>query len=177
LGLRSHARVARGVIGSLLGSLVIGLALLSACGNPPPVELPDPASGQFLTLEQQGRLSREQLGQYCRMLDDYLATLHSDLELAKQLSDSLVTVVDSLDTVQSEVSRATKRLNADISRLRQGRTGSIEYVTREGDTLMKLAGIFYDSNAEWRRIYNANQDQIQDAGAPLPPGLKLTIPQ
>jgi nucleoid-associated protein YgaU len=167
---------ARG-IGSLLGVLLVGLAMLSACGSPPPVELPDPASGQYLTLDQQRGLSREQLGQYCRMLDDYNATLHSDMQLAKQLSDSLVTVIDSLNTVQSELSRETKRLNADVSRLRQGRTGSIEYVTREGDTLMKLAGIFYDSNAEWRRIYNANQDKIQDAGAPLPPGLKLSIPQ
>ncbi len=143
----------------------------------PPVELPDPASGQFLTLEQQRTLSREQLGQYCRMLDDYLASLHGDMLLAKQLGDSLTTVVDSLNTVQSELSRETHRLTAEVSRLRQGRAGSIEYTTREGDTLMKLAAIFYDSNAEWRRIYNANQDKIQDAGAPLPPGLKLTIPQ
>jgi nucleoid-associated protein YgaU len=160
-----------------VGSLLVGLCLLSACGSAPPVELPDPASGRFLTLEQQHRLSREQLGQYCRMLDDYLATLHGDMLLARQLSDSLVVVIDSLNTVQTEASRETRRLSADVSRLRQGRTGSIEYVTREGDTLMKLAAIFYDSNAEWRRIYNANQDKIQDAGAPLPPGLKLSIPQ
>jgi hypothetical protein len=145
----------------------LGVWLLLGCGTPPPVELPDPASGRILTLEEQ----------YCRMLDDYAASLHRDLDLAVALGDSLGAVLDSLNAIQSELSRESRRLTADVARLKQNRGGAIEYTTREGDTLMKLASIFYDSNAEWRKIYTANQDKIQDPGATLPPGLKLSIPQ
>jgi nucleoid-associated protein YgaU len=111
------------------------------------------------------------------MLDDYAASLHRDLDLAVALGDSLGAVLDSLNAIQSELSRESRRLTADVARLKQNRGGAIEYTTREGDTLMKLASIFYDSNAEWRKIYTANQDKIQDPGATLPPGLKLSIPQ
>ncbi|MBM3317524.1 MAG: LysM peptidoglycan-binding domain-containing protein [Candidatus Eisenbacteria bacterium] len=176
-GTRRRTRFGR-IAGILAGSAALaGLTMLAACGAPPPVELPDPAKGEFLTLEQQYALNGEQLAEYCRLLDGHLAGLHADLELARTLSDSLGAVVDSLNAVQSELNTRTRRLTTEVNRLKQARAGATEYTTREGDTLMKLAAIFYDSNAEWRRIYNANQDKIPDPGAPLPAGLKLTIPQ
>ena len=56
--------------GAFLGILVVWISVLCAgCGAPPPVELPSPDSGRFLTLEEQQALSEAQLKGYCQMLD------------------------------------------------------------------------------------------------------------
>jgi len=159
------------------GLVVVALVFLPACSSPPAVQLPDPASGEFLTLEDQQALSQEQVSAYCSLLNGYLAGLHADLELAHVVSDSLAAVLDSLNAEQSALNREQRLLSAELRRLKRQRTETTEYVTREGDTLMRLAKIFYDTSAEWRKIYNANRDQIADAGAPLPAGLELVIPR
>lgn len=170
-------RRVRAAAGAVLGLLLVAGLGPTGCSTSPPAALPDPAGGTYLTLEEQRSLSSEQLSLYCGMLDDYLVSLRRDLDLATALGDSLGGVIDSLTAVQTELNRETRRLTSEVNRLKQGRTSATEYTTQEGDTLMKLAAIFYDSNAEWRRIYNANREKIEDPGAPLPAGLRLTIPQ
>jgi nucleoid-associated protein YgaU len=171
----STARVLAGMGGA---ALVLGLGLLIGCGGArPPVELPSPSSGRFLSLDEQRALSRGQLTQYCGMLDDYLDSLRIDIELARHMADSLGTLSDSLNGAHSELNLELQRLQGQVGRLKSMRKGPTQYVVQDGDTLMKLATLFYGTSSEWRKIYNANREQISDPAAPLPAGLKLTIPQ
>jgi nucleoid-associated protein YgaU len=50
------------------------------------------------------------------------------------------------------------------------------YVVQKGDTLSKIAKQFYGNTTDWRRIYQANRDQIKDPDM-IQPGWKLTIPE
>ena len=45
----------------------------------------------------------------------------------------------------------------------------------DGDTLWDLAQEFYGNPFDWRRIWNANQDQVVDPNL-IVPGQVLTIP-
>jgi nucleoid-associated protein YgaU len=158
--------------------LLLGTALGIGCGGtPPPVALPTPSSGRFLTLEEQHALSRGQLDQYCRMLDQYLDSVRADVSLARHMADSLAVVSDSLNSAQSELNLEMQRLQGQVQRLKSMRKGPTQYVVQEGDTLMKLATLFYGTSSEWRKIYNVNKELIDDPASPLKAGLKITIPQ
>jgi nucleoid-associated protein YgaU len=52
---------------------------------------------------------------------------------------------------------------------------SQEYVVKPGDTLSKLAGIFYNSVYKWERIYQANRDTVKNPHY-IYIGQKLMIP-
>ena len=158
-----------------LGFLFVGL-LWAGCSRAPSVELPDPDSGRFLTVEEQRQLSPGQLKQYCRMLDDYLASLREDVALARALQDSLTAVADSLQTEQVRLSSESRTLDRELAELKARRSEPVSYVVKDGDTLTGLANLFYGSTAEWRKIYEANKEKIADPQQPLQPGLRLTIP-
>jgi nucleoid-associated protein YgaU len=171
---RGRARAA-GILGAA-GVLIAGLGI-GCGGSRPAVELPSPASGRFLTLEEQQALDRGQLETYCRMLDQHLDSLRAEIELARGMADSLTTVSDSLNTVHSELNLEMQKLQGQVQRLKSMRKGPTQYVVQDGDTLMKLSSLFYGSSAEWRKIYTANRELIDDPAAPLKAGLKITIPQ
>ncbi|MFH1143368.1 MAG: hypothetical protein V1774_02350, partial [Candidatus Eisenbacteria bacterium] len=146
--------------------LAAGLALItvawSGCGRAPRVELPHPDSGRFLTLEEQRALSSGQLREYCSLLDDYLESLRGDIDLARALGDSLDVVADSLQKEQVRLSGESRRLEREVAELKARRTGGTVYVVKGGDTLTGLANLFYGSTAEWRKIYEANKENIED---------------
>jgi len=146
------------------------------CSRAPSVDLPDPETGQFLTLEEQRQLSPGQLRQYCRMLDDYLGSLRDDVTLARALQDSLAAVAESLQTEQVRLTSESRTLERELTELKARRSEPVVYVVKEGDALTALANLFYGSTAEWRKIYEANKEQIEDPQQPLPAGLRLTIP-
>jgi nucleoid-associated protein YgaU len=171
-----RARVWRAVLPLGLGVWALVFGVGTGCQKPPHVELPSPESGQFLTLEQQRQLSTEQVEAYCQMLDDYLAALRSDVVLAQKIGDSLAVVLDSLNNAHSEANREARVLERDLRDMKQQRSTASTYVTREGDTLMKLSGLFYGTAADWRKIHEANRDKIEDPGVELPAGITLTIP-
>lgn len=50
------------------------------------------------------------------------------------------------------------------------------YTVEEGDTLWDISERFYGSGNEWRRIYEANRDRIEDPDV-IQPGWELTIPE
>lgn len=54
-----------------------------------------------------------------------------------------------------------------------------EYVVQAGDTLSKIAGKLYGdvSPSSWRRIYQANRDQIGDDPSRIEVGMSLVIPE
>ena len=156
--------------------LVLGAVGWTGCSRAPQIELPAPESGQYLTLEQQRALNAGQLKEYCRMLNDYLGQLRGDVELARSLQDSLTAVADSLQTEQIRLSTDARRLEREIAELKSNRGGPVIYVTKEGDTLVSLANLFYGSSVEWRRIYEANRGELSDPQQPLKAGMRLTIP-
>jgi nucleoid-associated protein YgaU len=53
--------------------------------------------------------------------------------------------------------------------------GTQTYVVAKGDSLSKIAKRFYGDAQDWRRIYDANRDQIQDPDL-IHPGQELRIP-
>ncbi len=162
-------------LGAAVWLLAVG-GLGAGCGTARPGELPSPETGQFLTLEQQRQLSQAQVEAYCRMLDDHLTALRDDVALAARIDDSLNVVLDSLNTAHAEANREARVLERSLRELKQGRSTASTYVTQEGDTLMRLSGLFYGTAADWRKIYDANRDKIEDPGVELKAGITLTIP-
>ncbi len=49
------------------------------------------------------------------------------------------------------------------------------YVVRKGDTLFSISRKFYHSSSHWKKILEANHDQV-DSPSKLAPGMTLTIP-
>ncbi len=177
LGSAPGVGVIRSGCGAGLRLAAVVLILAGAgCSQAPEVELPDPATGQYLTLEQQRSLNSVQLQEYCGMLDQHLQQLRDDIDLAYALKDSLDQVYESMSAEATQLNRDTRKLERDVKSAKQSRASMIAYVTQEGDTLIKLAALFFDSAAEWRKIYDANAELIEDPGEPLPVGLVLRIP-
>jgi nucleoid-associated protein YgaU len=49
------------------------------------------------------------------------------------------------------------------------------YVVQKGDSLSKIAKEIYGNASDWRKIFDANRDRIEDPDL-IQPGWKLTIP-
>lgn len=111
------------------------------------------------------------------MLDDHLLKLHEDINFTLAMDESLATVFDSLNTEQTSLNNELRLLENQLQRKKAHAKASLTYVTREGDTLMKIAELFYGSQQDWRRVYEANKSEIEDPNKPLPPGVELTIPR
>ena len=54
--------------------------------------------------------------------------------------------------------------------------GDQQYTVEAGDTLSKIAQRFYGNANEYRKIFDANRDQLQDPDR-IKPGQKLKIPK
>ncbi|HYR53037.1 MAG TPA: LysM peptidoglycan-binding domain-containing protein [Candidatus Dormibacteraeota bacterium] len=54
-------------------------------------------------------------------------------------------------------------------------TARTTYTVKKGDTLSKIAREVYGDADEWQRIFDANEDQIEDPDV-IEPGQKLKIP-
>jgi nucleoid-associated protein YgaU len=80
-----------------------------------------------------------------------------------------------------------KKAKADFSSVQSGsssmpdpsaqpESAPAKYTVRKGDTLSAIAKREYGSAGEWRRIYEANRDQIDNPDR-IHPGQELTIPK
>jgi nucleoid-associated protein YgaU len=83
--------------------------------------------------------------------------------------------------------KGKKEAKADFSNVRSGsssmpdasaqREGApSKYTVRKGDTLSAIAKREYGKESEWRRIFEANRDQIDNPDL-IRPGQELTIPR
>ena len=54
-------------------------------------------------------------------------------------------------------------------------TGAKSYTVKSGDSLWKISEQMYGNGNDWRRIYEANKDRIQNPDV-IQPGWVLTIP-
>jgi nucleoid-associated protein YgaU len=52
---------------------------------------------------------------------------------------------------------------------------SEQYTVAKGDSLSKIAKKYYGDASQWRRIFEANRNQIEDPDL-IQPGWKLVIP-
>ena len=74
---------------------------------------------------------------------------------------------------------------ADFSKVQSGSSttakpeakaaGAKSYTVKSGDSLWKISEQMYGDGNDWRRIYEANKDRIQNPDV-LQPGWVLTIP-
>lgn len=80
-----------------------------------------------------------------------------------------------------------KEAKADFSNVRSGSSSTPDasaqpeaaaskYTVRKGDTLSAIAKREYGNAGEWRRIFEANRDQIDNPDL-IHPGQELTIPK
>ena len=54
--------------------------------------------------------------------------------------------------------------------------GANTYTVQKGDTLIAISRKFFGSDADWKRILEANKSQLKGDAGNLQPGMKLTIP-
>ena len=165
----------------LAGSLSIVIlvsVLVSGCGGTSAaVELPRPNTGVFLTLEEQQALSAKSLDEYCQMLNSYLDELREEIELAKHYTDSLGVEMEKLNAQHSEINRKKRQIQKELREMKSQRQGNTTYISKKGDTLMTLSTLFYGNAAQWRKIFQENQDKVEDPGKVLPVGTTLVIPK
>ena len=82
---------------------------------------------------------------------------------------------EKIKTVANQVSSAEEQSSTQVSLARMAITGNQIYVVKGGDTLSRLAKRFYNSVAEWEKIYEANRDILKNPNY-IYIGMKLTIP-
>ncbi|HET9515207.1 MAG TPA: LysM peptidoglycan-binding domain-containing protein [Gemmatimonadales bacterium] len=63
---------------------------------------------------------------------------------------------------------------SSTERSSQPRAGQ-QYTVEKGDSLSKIAQRIYGDANQWKRIYEANRDQIKDPDL-IHPGQRLTLP-
>ena len=91
---------------------------------------------------------------------------------------------DKKDDKKKEEKKAGKK--ADFSKVQSGAStvakpeaGKAEaarsYTVKSGDSLWKISEQMYGNGNDWRRIYEANKDRIQNPDV-IQPGWVLTIP-
>lgn len=80
-----------------------------------------------------------------------------------------------------------KKAKADFSKVESGgsstagpaeaapKAGAETYTVEAGDSLWKISEKFYGDGNQWRRIYEANKDEIKDPDV-IHPGQRFTIP-
>ena len=80
-----------------------------------------------------------------------------------------------IKTVANPASSAEEQLSTRVSPAPASLTGDQIYVVKGGDTLSKLARLFYSSANEWGKIYEANREILKNPNY-IYIGMKLTIP-
>ena len=78
-----------------------------------------------------------------------------------------------------------KNKNPDFSNVQSGSSSTASspgttatsrtYTVKKGDSLSKIAKSLYGDASEWRKIFEANRDQIRDPDL-IEPGQELKIP-
>lgn len=70
--------------------------------------------------------------------------------------------------------KKTTKKNNNTEKKNPNNSGT--YVVKKGDSLWKIAKLFYGKGSEWKKIYNANKDKIKNPNL-IYPNQKLVIPK
>ncbi|MGE5646811.1 MAG: LysM peptidoglycan-binding domain-containing protein [Acidobacteriota bacterium] len=80
-------------------------------------------------------------------------------------------------TVAQQAASAGAAHAAQAGQSSQGMSGGAQtYTVQAGDTLSKIAQKYYGDASHYRKIFEANQDQLKDPNM-IKPGQRLVIPQ
>ena len=97
---------------------------------------------------------------------------HSSQEAAD--TGSQRSMSDNPTTGYSTPSLQKLDMDADTP-LEQQNASFVDYKVEKDDTLQKISKKFYDSYAQWPKIYEANKDKISDPNH-IKPGITIQIP-
>lgn len=158
-------------------AMLVAFVVIGSGGARAAIELPHPDTGVFLSLAEQQALDSKTLEEYCGMLNNYLDELRGEIQLAKHYTDSLDVEMERLNAEHSRINREKRDIQKELRELKGQRPGRMTYTTKEGDTLMTLSTLFFGNAAQWRKIFQENEDKVEDPGKPLPVGTELVIPK
>ncbi|MBU1702004.1 MAG: LysM peptidoglycan-binding domain-containing protein [Candidatus Eisenbacteria bacterium] len=156
---------------------ICGLLSLAGCAGQHSVELPDVATGEYLTVAEMQALSASDQDLYCELLSARLEVLRAEPIRLQQRADSLKMVADSLREEVLELNKVYRGLQPEVRRLRLAEKKAATYVVRDGDTLTKISSLIYGTGARWEDIYEANKDVLASPTVSLKPGTRLRIPK
>jgi uncharacterized protein YidB (DUF937 family) len=105
-----------------------------------------------------------------------------DIAAQAQSSDVLRGPAPTAHAAESGSPSGGTRLKADFSKVRSGASSTApppaearRYTVETGDNLSKIAKRFYGDANQWRRIFDANRDQLSNPDL-IHPGQVLNIP-
>jgi nucleoid-associated protein YgaU len=142
------------------------------------------SDGDYYTVEEVGKLNKEQYAAYCAKLDAELASLEQGGASATSEASA---VRSQLSSLNAELQRLEKEHNAG-----KGEVDALQkdiawyeglpkvYVVQKGDFLQKISGFenIYNDPTKWTRIYFANRDMLLEEGPNwIYPNWELTIPR
>ncbi len=155
-------------INALRSVAVLGAIATLALAAPASAQTYNLSGGDYLTEEEYKELSGDEAMEYCEKLaqeidiqNDNAAAANSmlsdiDAEIAK-LREELARAKEANDPLAQEVASLE-------SQLRQLNELPRSYTVIKDDWLIKISKKrqIYGDGTQWRRIYNANKDQIND---------------
>jgi len=163
----------------------------AGCGKPV-LRVADASLGDYYSEKEYGKLSKEQREEYCGELaeqrENYrgqVADAEEALAAIKRRAGSRGAEVESLRAVAArlEDSLATERTRKGGVPAGQQSAGTAtpragNYLVKPGDSLWRISGRadVLGRSAEWRRIYEANRDRIQNPDR-IYPGQEIEIPR
>jgi 5'-nucleotidase / UDP-sugar diphosphatase len=98
------------------------------------------------------------------------------LQAASNANPSPQIPADISPPAMSEGSESNGPTTSIENRVSSNETPQRIHIVQKGDTLSSISAKYYGSAKQWRKIVNANRDNLPDPNR-LTPGSKLLIPQ
>lgn len=144
----------------------------------------DIEEGEYLTEEAYQKLSGDEALDYCEKLAQEIDLQNDNAAAANSMMSDIEAEIADLKNQLADAKSMTNPLAGEIAsleaRLRELRELPRSYTVKEGDFLIKIAGmsrIYGDgSPSAWKRLYRANRDKIDDPNL-IYPGQVLLIPR
>jgi nucleoid-associated protein YgaU len=142
----------------------------------------DLEAGDYLTIEEYGKLSKDEALEYCQRLAQEIDIQTDNASAANERMAEIDEKIVELRAGVAEARGAADPLAAEVSelerRLRELQERPNSHTVAPGETLRRIAGYpeVYGDREQWHRLYEANRDRIPDPNR-VPAGTELTIPR
>ena len=177
-----------------LSSAACAAALLIAsngCGKPV-LRVADASLGDYSTEKEFKKLSQEQREEYCNELAEQRETYQGQIADAEEALAAIRLRARSsgadAESLHGVAARLEERLASERARVGTAQPrekkdapptpAAQTYVVKPGDSLWRISGQagILGRSAEWKRLYEANRDRIQNPDR-IYPGQEIQIPQ
>ena len=128
----------------------------------------DVGAGQYLTEKEYKKLSKDEAIDYCEKLAQEIDLQNDNAAAANAMMADIEAEIERLKGEVSSARSANDPLASEVAaleaQLRELKELPRSYTVVKGDYLIKISGMrrIYSDETVWRRIYRANQDQIDD---------------